>query len=202
MDRIYTGFKSVDKNLKISKGDLVVVGGMPAMGKTCLTCAIIEKTISNQKSLFFSMQTQKHKAVERLKQYVLEENKKFSLIENVVDFYEFLMIVAEIKLQQELDVVFIDNFSDFVRCSDFSASEMVEKIKQIAKRLGIAIVVTDVILEVNDIPMYRNILHKQFIKHANKIIIVNKIDKLTDSEDMAFELEKNGVFEIIIHMYI
>ena len=34
MDRIYTGFESLDKYLKIYKGDLVVIGGRLAIGKT------------------------------------------------------------------------------------------------------------------------------------------------------------------------
>ena len=45
MDRIYTGFESLDKHLKIYKGDLVVIGARPAIGKTCLMCSMIEKTI-------------------------------------------------------------------------------------------------------------------------------------------------------------
>lgn len=32
MDRIYTGFESLDKRLKIYKGDLVVIGSRPAIG--------------------------------------------------------------------------------------------------------------------------------------------------------------------------
>ena len=43
MDRIYTGFESLDKHLKIYKGDLVVIGARPAIGKTCFMCSMIEK---------------------------------------------------------------------------------------------------------------------------------------------------------------
>ncbi len=57
MDRIYTGFESLDKHLKICKGDLVVIGARPAIGKTCFMCSMIEKTIDKQKTLFFTMQT-------------------------------------------------------------------------------------------------------------------------------------------------
>lgn len=55
MDRIYTGFESLDKLLKIYKGDLVVIGARPAIGKTSLMCSMIEKTIDKQKTLFFTI---------------------------------------------------------------------------------------------------------------------------------------------------
>ena len=51
MKRIYTGFECLDKHLKICKGDLVVIGGRPAIGKTCLMCSMIEKTIDKQKTV-------------------------------------------------------------------------------------------------------------------------------------------------------
>lgn len=57
MDRIYTGFESLDRHLEICKGGLVVIGGRPAIGKTCFMCSIIEKIIDKQKILFFTMQT-------------------------------------------------------------------------------------------------------------------------------------------------
>ena len=56
MDRIYTGFESLDKHLEICKGDLVVIGSRPAIGKTCLMFSMIEKT-TDKKTLFFTMQT-------------------------------------------------------------------------------------------------------------------------------------------------
>jgi replicative DNA helicase len=75
MDRIYTGFESLDKHLKIYKGDLVVVGGRIAIGKTCFLCSIIERTINKQKIIFFSMQTNKLKALNRLNTLNVVENE-------------------------------------------------------------------------------------------------------------------------------
>ena len=74
MDRIYTGFESLDKHLKIYKGDLVVIGARPAIGKTCLMCSMIKKTIHKQKALFFTMQMNKHKAIEKLQLLNVKEN--------------------------------------------------------------------------------------------------------------------------------
>ena len=66
MENIYTGFNKLDKYLKIYKGDLVVIGARPAIGKTCLMCSMIENTIEKQNIVFFTMQTNKHKALERI----------------------------------------------------------------------------------------------------------------------------------------
>ena len=88
MDRIYTGFASLDKHLKISKGDLVVIGGRPAIGKTCFLRSVIEKTASMQKTLFFTMQMKKHKAIEGLR---LLNTKTIFFWESIVDFEELLI---------------------------------------------------------------------------------------------------------------
>ena len=65
MDRIYAGFESLDKYLKIYIGDLVVIGSRPAIGKTSLMCSMIEKTIDKQKTLFFTMEERKDKNIEK-----------------------------------------------------------------------------------------------------------------------------------------
>ena len=47
MDRIYTGFECLDKHLKICKGDLVVIGGRPAIGKTAFLISILVNLAKN-----------------------------------------------------------------------------------------------------------------------------------------------------------
>ena len=81
MDRIYTGFESLDKHLKIYKGDLVVIGSRPAIGKTSLMCSMIEKTIDKQKTLFFTMEERKDKNIEKtiFKVLDLKENNNFTI---------------------------------------------------------------------------------------------------------------------------
>lgn len=68
MDRIYTGFESLDKHLKIYKGDLVVIGSRTAIGKMSLMCSMIEKTIDKQKTLFLSWKREKIRILK--KQYL------------------------------------------------------------------------------------------------------------------------------------
>ena len=137
MDRIYTGFESLDKHLKIYKGDLVVIGGRPAIGKTCLMCSMIEKTIDKQKTLFFTMQTNKHKAIERLQLLNVKENDNFYLYDDFVDYEELLLIVAEHKIKYDIGVVFIDNAVDLFNNTCHSEVETTVKLKRIAEKLNV-----------------------------------------------------------------
>ena len=59
MDRIYTEFEEIDAKTIIQKGDLAVIAGRPATGKTALVSTIIKNTLDRQKTLFFTMQFKK-----------------------------------------------------------------------------------------------------------------------------------------------
>jgi hypothetical protein len=177
MDRIYTGFKSLDKHLKICKGDLVVIGSRPAIGKTCLMCSMIENTIDKQKILFFTMQTNKHKAIERLRLLNVKENGNFNLFDSFVDCEELLLLVAEHKIKYDIDVVFIDNAFDLINNTCGSESETTVKLKRIANKLNVAIILSDVHKPTNkQCSCYIDLRHKSLIKHANKIITINRPD--------------------------
>lgn len=200
MDRIYTGFESLDKHLKIYKGDLVVIGGSPAIGKTCLMCSMIEKIIYKQKTVFFAMQTTKHRRVERLNLLNTKENKNFYLYENITDFEEWLITIAEIKVKNNLDVVFICNFEDLLNCSNCSEKELILKIKNIALRFDVAIIVSDdMVFEIDRrYYFYRQLKHKEFIKYADKIITINRPDKMATEEELRDGWIEKNVAEISI----
>lgn len=89
MDRIYTGFESLDKHLKIYKGDLVVIGSRPAIGKTSLMCSMIEKTIDKQKTLFFTMEERKDKNIEKTIFKVLDLKENVKVINKEKIIYRF-----------------------------------------------------------------------------------------------------------------
>ena len=199
MDRIYTGFESLDKHLKIYKGDLVVIGARPAIGKTCLMCSMIEKTIDKQKTLFFTMQTNKHKAIERLQLLNVKENDNFYLYDDFVDYEELLLIVAEHKIKYDIDIVFIDNAVDLYKYAYHIENEMTIKLKELANKLNVAIVIADSHrFSGKKYSYYLDLRHKSLIKYADKIISINRPDKTATEKALRDGLVEKGVAEIRI----
>ena len=174
MRKIYTGFNSIDKSLNISKGDLVIVGGRPAIGKTSFICNIIKNTLDNQKGLFFSMQFIKSKAVESIKPTY---NNNYEIVKNIVDIDEIILKTAENKIKNDISVVFIDNFIDLVAYSGYSAKRIILKLKEMAKRLDVAVFVTEhLVRNGKRYYTYRDMRHSDFISLADKILTMNKLD--------------------------
>ena len=199
MKRIYTGFECLDKHLKICKGDLVVIGGRPAIGKTCLMCSMIEKTIDKQKTLFFTMQTNKHKAIERLQLLNVKENDNFYLYDDFVDYEELLLIVAEHKIKYDIDGVFIDNVVDLYEYTYHTEDEMTIKLKKLANKLNIVIIIADSHKRSGkQYSCYIDLRHRSLIKYADKIISINRPDKVATEKEIRDGLVEKGVAEIRI----
>ena len=197
MERIYTGFESLDKHLKIYKGDLVVIGGYPAIGKTCLMCSMIENTIDKQKILFFTMQTNKHKAIERISVLDDCESNGLWIYESIYNFEELLFKVVERKLKSGVDVIYIDEFRSFLAYSNCCEKELVLKLLDLAKKLDVAIIVSDdMVLQDSRRSLWIDLRHREFIKYADKIITINRPDKMATEEELKNGLVEKGVAEI------
>lgn len=199
MDRIYTGFKSIDKYLKIHKGDLVVVGARPAIGKTCLICSMMEKTMDKQKILFFSMKTNKHKAVDRLELLNVKEKVNFHLCDSLIGYEEMLLLVAEHKIKYNIDVVFINNALDLFNNTVGSENETSIKLKNLAEKLNVAVIIADRHnITRKRRSCYLDLRHKSLIKYADKIITINRPDLRATEKEFIDGLVEINVAEIII----
>lgn len=63
---ITTGIAKLDKYIKISKGDFIVVGGRPSTGKTALTLQLMLNMSKRYKVMYFSLETSTEKLFERI----------------------------------------------------------------------------------------------------------------------------------------
>lgn len=187
MDKICTGFENLDKSLWIYKGNLVVFAAPVGTKSLCFFCSIMENIANKFKCLFFSMETFRSNRVESLIGRTMDSSANMIVVREIVDFDELLITVAEQKLNNEIDAVFIDNFNDLLVCSNCSEKELVLKIKDIAKRLNIAIVINEYVLRNdNNLYNYKNLEHKEFIKYADKILIMYNLCKY---------IRKNGLMK-------
>ena len=178
VDKIYTGFENLDKSLWIYKGNLVVFAAPQRRESLCFFCSIMENIANKFKCLFFSMETERSSRVESLIARTLDYSKNMLVVRKIVDFDELLITVAEQKLNNDIDAVFIDNFDDLLTCSNCSEKELVLKIKDMAKRLNVAIVINEYVLRYdNNLYNYKNLEHKEFIKHADKILLMYNLCK-------------------------
>lgn len=171
MDRIYTGFKEIDAKTIIQKGDLAVIAGRPATGKTALVSTIIKNTLDRQKTLFFTMQFKKSKAIESLVSFAKDKGEKLLIVPQLLGLEDMLMKVGERKLSCGLDVVVIDNFCDFINYLKVSEQFLISKLKQMAKSFGVALIITDYITRKgNNHPSYADVMHREFLMQADVIM--------------------------------
>lgn len=63
---IKTGFKTIDKRSYITKGDYIVIGARPSVGKTAFSLQIASNLSDKHNVVFFSLETSKEKIYDRL----------------------------------------------------------------------------------------------------------------------------------------
>lgn len=150
---ISTGIATLDYNLRIEKGDFVIVGGRPSSGKTALTLQMAVNMAGRYKVVYFSLETSADKLVDRLvanktttdfakiKRNELTEADKQRLSNNR-RIFECLnltivngagMSVSQIQskaIQLQADIIFID-YIGLINCGNNKLSSY-EKMTQIS----------------------------------------------------------------------
>ena len=146
--------------------------------------------------MFFTMQTTKHKAIDRLN---IIKNKNFYLFDNIIDFEELLMMVAEYKIKFGIDAVFIDNSYQLFTCPYHSEKEIVAKLKLLAKRLNVVIIITDIHkFSTKRLTFDVDLRHNSLIKYADKILSINRPDLFSTKDEQQMGLVEKDIAKISI----
>lgn len=200
MERIYTGYENLDEQLWIYKGNLVVIGGRPAVGKTSFMCSILENNAKKYKSIFFSMEEKRSKRIEDVFGRTLDYKDNVIVVRRIVDYEELLTCVAENKVKMKIDVVYINNLFDLIICSKRSEGEIISRLKDMATRLEVAVIVADTLMQFDRrILNYKDLIHKELIKYADKILLIDRPDKTATEKQLKRGLVKKNVAQIWVN---
>lgn len=66
VDYIHTGFSKIDRQVFIEKGDFIIVGARPSVGKTALTLDMMTFIAKSKRVVYFSLETNNHKLFARM----------------------------------------------------------------------------------------------------------------------------------------
>ena len=121
-----TGFKDLDDIIKLNKGDLIIIASRPAMGKTTFVQNILDNIIQkeNKDVLFFDLE---------------KINKSYT----INDIYE-----NSHKSKKDIELIIIDYLQliqfdkSKLLSRDNEITEILKKLKILAKELNIPIIIT------------------------------------------------------------
>ena len=165
-----TGIKAFDEMVgEIQIGEVIVIAGRPAMGKTTLALQILAKNCLDKKCLYLSSMDNTTMSLNNiacvlgnLNRY---ENEKevWESVNEVIDSklnktlhlwafdYNFISLsieLAKLKIEKGLDYVFIDEFP--LLSPDISANLRAKWLKDLAQSLGVTVFVTTQIKRTRD----------------------------------------------------
>lgn len=149
-----TGFQKIDNTVKISKGDYVIIGGRPSSGKTTLAANLMFNMAKKNKTLFFSLETNKVNIVNKLacligkiqldkimnKSLTKDEEVHFAntlseLMKSNLEIIEAAgMTTNKIftkAMQRQADIIFID----FLSIINLDSRSMYEKVTRLSNEL-------------------------------------------------------------------
>lgn len=149
-----TGFNKIDKTVKISKGDYIIIGGRPSSGKTTLASQVMLNMSKSAKIVFFSLETNKVNIVNKLacsvgkipldkimnKTLTEEEERHFA--ETLSQIMNLNLEIVEAAgmttnkiftkaLQRQADVIFID----YLSIINLDSRSMYEKVTRLSNEL-------------------------------------------------------------------
>ena len=118
---------------------------------------------------------------------------------NIVDFEELLLIAAEQKIKFGVDAVLINNAVDVFNDGNHSEKEITIKLKKLAQKLNVAVIIADGHKSTSKRrSCYIDLRHKSLIKYADKIITINRPDKMATVKEFEDGLVEKNVAEIMV----
>lgn len=151
---IRTGYGKIDRDVKISKGDYIIIGGRPSSGKSTFATNIMANMSRDNKVVFFSLETNIVNITNKIicltgkiplnkimnKTLSEEEEKRFqetynALMNSNLKIVEAAgMTVNQIStkaLQEQADIIFVDHMS----IVNSNAKSLYEKVSKISNEL-------------------------------------------------------------------
>lgn len=161
-----TGFRDLDSTCKIRGGDIVTIGGRPAMGKTEFSISILNSLLhNNHKVLYFSLDLPTNLIADRiLKELSYRNNEKD--IAPALNFYE--------------------NKALYIEDSNISTDGIVTKIAEI--KPNVAFIDYYQMLEINNETSFLKGLKKLAIENNIAIFLLSQISRKVEHRQNKYPL--------------
>ena len=209
-----TGIKAFDEMVgEIQQGEVIVIAGRPAMGKTTLVLQILAKNCLDKKCLYLSsmdnvtmsfnniacilgnLHRYEHekKVLESVNEVIESiQNKTLHLWTFDVDFISLCIELTKLKTEKGLDYVFIDYFQ--LLSTNISANLRAKWLKDLAQSLKITIFVTTQIKRSRDCDRIDcTTINYHLYNHADKVLGVYRKDYFMTIKDIK-RIKKVKVF--------
>ena len=207
-----TGFKDLDNTLGgIRKGELVIIGGRPSIGKTSLAISIAKHVAQNEKvpTVFFSFEMSREQI---LSNYLgMNSDVDNLIIDDRYDYtiFEFISECKHLKKEKDIGLVVIDYLQLFPNTiasknRDKELAETVNELKTLVNELNLSIVITSQIYRgyiyyPNQLPLSRYLRgYEGFEQSVDKVIIIYRNDYYRYELGYTSNLEKSCIGEILV----
>lgn len=149
-----TGYTKLDKNVLIDKGDMIIIGGRPSLGKTTLAVNMMVNMSAKYKVDFFSLETSTRKIfhkiaasgarinITKILHSNLFEDEYTRLLNIANEYYDYKLSVIEASgmdvhditskaLEDRADIIFVD----YLQLINEKIVNPYERVSEISKKL-------------------------------------------------------------------
>ena len=224
-----TGFKDLDSNIRFKNGELVIIASRPAMGKTTFALNILSHIGLEEKVgvLFFSLEDSEENIIKKLTtinsitEEILKTSQIYISTEVPLSIEDICKKSKKLKIEKNIKAIIIDylqliNFDKQKLLSrDDEVTEILCKLKRLAKELDVTIIITSQLARLakermNQKPMIYDFSSSKYgiSRYSDKILFLYRDLNYTENEkdiitklDIAKKLlSKNMPIENIVEL--